>query len=50
MVELNETTIGMVLGILGVVSTVVWYAFTWYGIRALQDIRDALRERSNRPG
>lgn len=42
MVELNETTIAMAFAVFGVVGTIIWYGLALYGIRTLQDIRDAL--------
>lgn len=42
MIELNETTIGIAFAVIGVVATIIWYGLALYGIRTLQDIRDAL--------
>lgn len=42
MVALNETTIGLAFAVFGVVATIIWYGLALYGIRTLQDIRDAL--------
>lgn len=47
MVELNETTIGMAFAVLGVVATLIWYALALYGIRTLNDIRDALNNETS---
>jgi len=41
MMDLNETTIAMLLAALGVLGTLGWYALAWYGIRTLQDVRRA---------
>lgn len=32
----------MAFAVLGVVGTLVWYGLAWYGIRTLQDIRNAV--------
>lgn len=47
MVELNETTIGLTFAVVGVVATIIWYGLALYGIRTLQDIRDALSNDSS---
>lgn len=46
MIELTETTIATALAVLGVVGTIVWYALAWYGIRTLQELSDAVDQRS----
>lgn len=42
MIELTETTIATTFAVVGVVATIIWYGLALYGIRTLQDIRDAL--------
>lgn len=42
MIEFTETTIAMVVAVLGVIGTLIWYALAWYGLTTLQDIRDAV--------
>jgi hypothetical protein len=42
MVELNETTISMAFAVVGVVGSIIWFILGWYGVRTLQDIREAV--------
>lgn len=44
MVALDETTIGLTFAVVGVLATIVWYGLAFYGIRTLQDIRDAVSD------
>lgn len=44
MIELNETTLGVAFAVLGLISTVVMFGLALYGIKSLQDVRDALRD------
>lgn len=46
MTELTETTIATALAVIGVVGTVIWYVMAWYGIRTLQELRDAVDQRN----
>lgn len=47
MIQLTETTIATAIAVLGVLGTLGWYALAWYGIRNLQEARDAF-DRPNR--
>lgn len=46
MAQLDETTIAMAMAGVGVLATIGWYALAWYGIRTLQDVRDAVGDDS----
>lgn len=41
MTQPTETTIAMVLTAIGIVGTLGRYALAWYGIRKVQEVRDA---------
>ena len=50
MIQLDETTIAMAFAVIGVVSTAVLYGLALYGIKSLQDIRDAIERQESPDG
>jgi uncharacterized membrane protein len=42
MVVINETTLGLVFAIVGVISTIIYYGFLGAGLKSLRNISDSV--------